>query len=78
MFATSHENELKLWDLRKVSESSPLKVIALANQGQASLNKIQFDPVYGKLLMTQDASVVRLFSVDHGTELDHRTCSRGL
>lgn len=72
MFATSHENELKFWDLRKVTESSPLKTITLNNQGQVSLNKIQFDPVYGKLLMTQDVSVIRLFSVDHGTELDYR------
>jgi len=67
VFATSHEHEVKIWDVRQVGD--PLKVLALNNMG--SVSKMQFDPIYGKLLMTQDKNMIRLFSADHGTELDH-------
>ena len=36
----------------------------------STLKKIQFDPNFGKLLMTQDQNTVRLFKVEDCTELD--------
>lgn len=71
VFATSHEREVKIWDVRKVSEGQPLQTLNLQNSGSLPLLKIQFDPTFGKLLMTQDKNMVRLFSVDRGCELDH-------
>ena len=76
VFATSHDHEVKIWDVRRVTEGAPLQTLALNNS--VALNKIQFDPVFGKLFMTQDSNMVRLFSADHGYELDHFKCSRKL
>lgn len=32
---------------------------------------MQFDPIFGKLFMIHDKNMIRLFSVEHGNELDH-------
>ena len=42
------------------------------------LTKIQFDPQFGTLLMTQDQNMIRLFSTEHENELDHYPSSRKL
>ena len=55
LFATSHENEVRIWDVRRVAEGKPLQSLALNKQGvlqSSQLSKIEFDPVFGKLLMT--------------------------
>ena len=69
-FATSHDNEVKIWDVRKVNESTSMQTVDLKNtlalRNTVALNKIQFDPVFGKLFMTQDQNMIRLFSVDTG------------
>ena len=51
VFATSHhDKEVKIWDVRKVNEGTSLQTLALNNS--VALNRIQFDPVFGKLFMT--------------------------
>ena len=79
MLATSHESGVKIWDVRRVNEGASLQTLTLHNSGSTlALSKIQFDPVFGKLIMTQDQNMIRLFSVEHGTELDHYKCNRKL
>lgn len=54
VFATSHEKQVKIWDVRKVSEENALSTLALTNSGTLPLTRMEFDPVFGKLFMTQD------------------------
>ena len=60
---------MKIWDVRKVNEGAALQTMTLNNTG--TVNKMQFDPIFGKLLMAHDKNMIRLFSVEQGTELDH-------
>lgn len=64
---------MRIWDIRKVQEGKPFQTLALNSSGAVS--KMQFDPVYGKLFMLHDKNTIRLYSVDHGTELDNFTQS---
>ena len=52
IFATSHENEVKTWDVRKVNDDTALKTLPLMNSGSLALTRMEFDPVFGKLSMT--------------------------
>ena len=69
MFATGHDREVKLWDIRKLDEDKEFG--SLMTDGSSSLRKIQFDPNFGKLLLTQDLNTVKIFSVKGCMELDY-------
>ena len=52
ILATSHESEVKIWDVRKINEETALQTLALTNSGSLALTRMEFDPVFGKLFMT--------------------------
>ena len=60
-FATRHNQEVYLWDLRKFAADQE---IASFLATLSPLKQIQFDPQYGKLLLTQDKDTVKLFNVN--------------
>ena len=64
MFATGHDNEIKFWDRRKFLDDASAELAKFEPKGV--VKQMDFDPVYGKLFMTQDRDTVRLWKVEDG------------
>lgn len=67
LFATGHNKIVKLWDVRKFEVNCEVSSVATTG---STLRQIDFDPQFGKLLMTQDKDIVRLFRASDLNKLD--------
>lgn len=67
LFATAHQEEVKLWDLRRISEGQEFRVI---ETGLSSVRNLAFDPLFGKLMLAQDREKLKLLSIFDSYELD--------
>lgn len=75
LFATAHDTQVKLWDARKFDASSELYS---AEVGASALKQLQFDPVFGQLLLAQDKQTVRLLRASDLFKLDEYTNKKQL
>ena len=70
IFCTVFEKSLKIWDFKKLGENTE---ILQKDLGQDTIKQIQFDPVRGSLLMTQDPNNLRLYRTQDMQFIDEMT-----